>query len=173
VNSQIPTFEETALDVVGDTEARFFTAAEFSALRKLGELLMPPLKGNPGAVECNAPEFLDFLIGASPAERQKLYRTGLDGLNAAAKKKFNKAFADLSATEADAVLRPLLVPVPWSYDPPKDPMQHFVAEAHRDIRTATQNSREWAAAGASSGRRGFGGGGGRPYLKPIDPIYRS
>jgi hypothetical protein len=27
----------------------------------------------------------------------------------------------------------------------------FMAEAHRDIRTATQNSREWANAGASSG----------------------
>ena len=52
---------------------------------------------------------------------------------------------------------------------------HFLAEAHRDIRTATQNSREWAAAGASSGRRGggaFGGGGGGSFLNPIDPVYQ-
>jgi hypothetical protein len=51
---------------------------------------------------------------------------------------------------------------------------HFLAEAHRDIRTATQNSREWAAAGASSGRRGgaFGGGGGGSYINPIDPTYK-
>jgi len=77
----------------------------------------------------------------------------------------------LSATEADAVLRPLLAPVPWVYDAPKDSTVHFVSEAHRDIRTATQNSREWAEAGANSGRRGGFGGGGA-YLNPIDPIYK-
>ena len=131
---------------------------------------MPPLSGSPGALECGAPEFLDFLIGASLPDRQKLYRDGLDTLNANAKKSFKKAFADLSDADADAVIRPLLAPVPWLYDPPKDPAVQFVVEAHRDIRTATQNSREWAAAGAASGRRRGGGGS---YLNPIDPIYRS
>jgi len=169
--ANIPKFELTPADLAGDPTQRFFTPQQFSALRKLSEVLMPPLRGNPGAVECGAPEFLDFLIGTSPAERQKLYRSGLDALNAHAKKQHNKAFAELSATEADAVLRPLLAPVPWVYDAPKDSTVHFVSEAHRDIRTATQNSREWAEAGANSGRRGGFGGGGA-YLNPIDPIYK-
>ena len=33
-------------------------------------------------------------------------------LNTRAKKQFNKSFADLDTAQADAVIRPLLVPVP-------------------------------------------------------------
>jgi hypothetical protein len=167
-----PTFEDTSPELVAEAEPRFFTPAQFAALRRLSALLMPPLSGSPGALECGAPEFLDFLIGASLPDRQKLYRGGLDTLNAKAKKSFNKAFADLSDADADAVIRPLLVPVAWVQEPPKDPTVQFAVEAHRDIRTATQNSREWANAAAASGRR-RGGGGGGSYLNPIDPIYRS
>jgi hypothetical protein len=165
-----PAFEETSPELVADAEPHFFTPAQYSALRKLSALLMPPLNGNPGALECGAPEFLDFLIGASLPDRQKLYRGGLDNLNTRARKSFNQAFADLSDTDADAVIRPLLAPVAWVQDAPKDPAVQFTTEAHRDIRTATQNSREWANAGAASGRRRGGGGS---YLNPVDPIYRS
>jgi hypothetical protein len=166
----IPKFEQSGPDVVGAVTQRFFIPPQMSALRKLSEVLMPAMRGNPGAIECGAPEFLDFLIGASPADRQHLYRNGLDMLNARAKKQFNKAFSELQIAQADAIIRPLLVPVPWVHDAARDPNVHFLAEAHRDIRTATQNSREWAEAGAASGRRGFGGGGA--YLNPIDPIYK-
>jgi hypothetical protein len=169
--SNIPTFQETSHELVADAEPKFFTPQQFAALRRLSALFMPPLDGNPDALQCQAPEFLDFLIGAELPERQKLYRDGLDTLNANAKKKFKKAFADLNDADADAVVRPLLTPLAWPYDAPKDPAQHFIAEARRDIRTATQNSREWATAGAASGRRRFGGGG--TYVLPIDPIYRS
>jgi Gluconate 2-dehydrogenase subunit 3 len=167
--SNIPAFPQTSPELVAEPAPHFFTADQYSALRRLAALFMPPLDGNPGAIECEAPEFLDFLIGAELPERQKLYRSGLDMLNANAKKKFKKAFADLDDTEADAIVRPLLKPVAWQYAPPKDPAEHFIADAHRDIRTATQNSREWATAGASSGRRRFGGAG--VYVTPIDPIY--
>ena len=167
----IPKFEVTQADAVGEATQRFFTPAQFSALRKLSETLMPPMRGMPGALECGAPEFLDFLIGASPTERQGTWRRGLDTLNGNAKKQFNKNFSELDGTQADAVIRPLLTPVPWQYDLPKDPAQRFIAEAHRDIRTATVNSREYAAAGATSGRRGGFGGGGS-FILPIDPIYK-
>lgn len=169
--SNIPSFEETAPEAVADSQTGFFTPDQFAALRRLSVLFMPAVSGNPSAVECQAPEFLDFLIGASPADRQKLYRDGLDLLNADAKKRFQKSFSDLDDARADAVVRPLLTPVAWEYDLPKDPGQHFIAQARRDIRTATQNSREWVTAAAASGRRRFGGGGS--YLMPIDPIYRS
>ena len=169
--SNVPKFELTANETVGEPVQRFFTPAQFRALNKLSQTLMPPMHGMPGALECGAPEFLDFLIGASPSERQTTYRRGLDTLNAGAKKQFNKTFADLDATQVDAVIRPLLTPVPWQYDLPKDPALRFMAEAQRDIRTATLNSREYAAAAASSGRR-FGFGGGGSYLLPIDPIYK-
>jgi hypothetical protein len=132
------------------------------------------MNGHPGALEAGAPEFLDFLIGVSPPDRQKLYRDGLDALNSQAKKQFKKSFADLDASQADAIVRPLLVVIPWSEDLPQDKVRHFIAQAHRDFRTATENSREWAAGGASSGRRGgrgFGGGTGLYWL-PVDPVVR-
>ena len=152
-------------DTVAEPEARFFAPAQFSALQRLSNLLMPPLRGNPGALDAGAPEFLDFLVSASPADRQTLYRNGLDGLNARAKKQFNKNFADLDAAQCDAIVRPLLVPVPWTHEPPKDPLQRFMAAAHDDIRTATRNSREWnTAAGRNAGRQQF--------WNPVDPIYK-
>jgi hypothetical protein len=163
-----PEFEETLPELVADAQPHFFTPAQYSALRKLSALFMPPLNGSPGALECEAPEFLDFYIGASLPDRQMLYRNGLDTLNTRAQKSFHKAFADLSDADADAVIRPLLAPIPWLYDPPKDPAVQFIAEAHRDIRTATQNSRRWAGVTAGPGRRGGG-----TYVNPIDPIYRS
>lgn len=161
----------TQPDLTAEPAPHFFTADQFSVLKKLGDLFMPALKGNPGAADAKAPEFLDFLIGVSLPDKQKSYRSGLDRLNAQAKLKFRKAFADLDAAQADAVLRPLLVVRPWSEDLPSDPLKKFVAQVHEDLRTATTNSREWAEASAKSGRRFTRGARGNGmYWKPIDPI---
>ena len=167
----IPKLEITDSIQVGQPVPRFLTALQFAALRRLSELLMPPLDGNPGALDAGAPEFLDFLISVSPADRQKLYRDGLDTLNARAKKQFSKAFSELDAAQADKIIRPLLVVVPWVKEPPKDPALHFMMAAHDDIRAATRNSREWSVAAESRGIRGGFGGGGQ-YVLPIDPVYR-
>jgi hypothetical protein len=148
---------------------QFFTPPQFAALRKLSGLIQPPIKGNLGALDCGVPEFLDFLIGASPAERQQLYRNGLDALNAQAKKQFNKPFAEIDDAQAHTILQPMLVAVPWAYDPPKDPLKHFIFAVRQDVPIATRNSPEFAAAGANSGRRGGGGG---LVWNPIDPVYR-
>jgi len=168
--------EVTPPDQVAETRAKFFTATQFAALTKLADTLMPPLRGNPGALDCHTPEFLDFLIGESPADRKLLYRNGLDLLNAHATAKYAKAFGKLDAKQVDAIIRPLLTAVPWTHDPPKDPGKHFLAAAHDDIRTATRNSPEWAAAGGG-GRGGRGGGaagaGGPLVWLPIDPVYKS
>jgi hypothetical protein len=166
-----PALQTTAADLVADpVPPRFFNAQQFAALHKLGSLLQPPLKGNLGAVDCGAPEFLDYLIGISPADRQQLYKAGLDALNAQAKKQFGKPFADLETTQCDAILKPLMVAIPWNEDLPKDPVKHFIAQAHRDFRTATVNSREFASGGAASGRRGGRGGGVGLFWLPIDPV---
>jgi hypothetical protein len=168
----IPKLEITPSNEVGQAAQRFFTPPQFSALRKLSDVLMPPMRGNPGALTAGAPEFLDFLIAVSPADRQRLYRTGLDTLNARAKKQFDKSFSDLDASQADRIIRPMLVTVPWVKDPPKDPLHHFMWSAHDDIRRATMNSKEYADAAAASGRRGGFGGGGGQYVLPIDPVYK-
>ncbi len=168
---EIPVLKTTPLDLAGETDARFFTADQFAALEKLGSVLMPPLKGNPGALDAHAPEFLDFLISVSPADRQRIYRGGLDSLNAQSKHKFHKPFAELDEAEVDAVLRPLLVVRPWPEDLPADPVKSFIAQVHEDLRTATVNSREWAASAAQGTRRfSRGGRGTGTYWKPVDPI---
>lgn len=120
-------------------------------------------------MDCNVPEFLDFLIGVSPADRQQLYRNGLDALNQQAGKQFSKPFAEIDDAQAHVILQPLLVAVPWVYDPPEDPLKQFVFAVRQDVPMATRNSPEFAAAGAASGRRGGGAG---PVWNPIDPVYR-
>ena len=156
-------------DVVAEPVPRFFTHVQFETLRKLSDLLVPAGSGSAGALDAGVPEFIDFLIGQSPADRKQLYRSGLDLLNEHAAKQFNKPFGALDATQANTILRPLMVPVPWAYDPPKDLGSHFATTAHEDIRTATRNSREWAEASKTAGRRIAGP---QLYWNEIDPIYK-
>ncbi|MBS1812919.1 MAG: gluconate 2-dehydrogenase subunit 3 family protein [Acidobacteria bacterium] len=160
--SEAPKFELSPLDAVGDTTPRFFSAVQLATLRKLSDILMPAMNGMPGALEAGAPEFLDFLIGASAADRKQLYKNGLDTLQTQAQKKFGKAFADLNETQAGELLAPLRKP--WTYNPPPDPFERFLREVKADVRTATINSREYSTAGAA-GRRGGGMG---QYWYPID-----
>jgi len=186
-------------DAVAEPVTQFFTPPQFAALRRLAVLIEPPTARRaaaagagfnaggitfsgtaaagtapaavttPGPLECNVPEFLDFLISVSPVDRKTLYRNGLDTLNANARKQFNKAFADLDDTQAHTIVQPHLVAVPWVTDPPSDPMKHFIFAIRQDVPMATRNSPEFAAAGASSGRRGGGAG---LVWNPIDPVYR-
>jgi hypothetical protein len=155
--------EIAAPDAASEPMPHFFTARQFAALRKLSDILMPAANGAPGALDAKAPEFLDFLIGHSPADHQHTYRAGLDALNAQANQRFKKAFAELDAADADAVLSPLREP--WTYDPPADPLARFLREAKQDVRTATVNSREYSAHAPATGRR-FGGNG--LYWYPLD-----
>lgn len=159
--TQLPT---AVADEVADMRPKFFSPAQFSALRRLSEVLMPSINGSPSAIDAKAPEFLDFLLSESPQERQLLYRNGLDQLNAQAKKRFNKAFADLDTTQATAIMAPLKEA--WTFDPSADTLAAFLRAAKQDVRTATINSREYASAAASGGsRRGAGLG---LYWYPLD-----
>jgi hypothetical protein len=145
-----PPLTYTAPDAAADVTSRFFDARQFRTLRKLGDLLSPSLSGSPNATDARAPEFLDFLIGESSRDRQQLYLTGLDTLEYNAQVRWGKAFADLDASQADEILKPMAQP--WSYVPP-DPLTGFLWSAREDVRNATRNSVEWA----QSGRFGAGG----------------
>jgi hypothetical protein len=145
-------------DGAADPLPRFFTAAQFGALRRLSDILAPAGSTSPGALAAETPEFLDFLIGKSAADRQNVYRAGLDGLNAQAKKQFNKAFADVDATQAETLMASL--DKPWTFEEPSDPVARFLRAAKADVRTATGNSRA-----AGNGRRMSGSG---LYWYPLD-----
>lgn len=155
--SDVPKISLVQPDEAAATTARYFSAPQLAALRKLAGQLLPPVKDNIGALDCDSVEFLDFLIGHSPADRQQLYKGGLNALNLTAQKQFGKPFGELTGAQADAVIKPLVVPVAWAWDPPKDPLKHFIFQAHQDIRTATRNSPE-------------GNGGSGLFWNPIDPV---
>ena len=106
-------------------------------MKHLIGILQPAANGRPGAIQAGAAEFLDFLIGASPQQRQQLYRAGLDFVAAESRRLFNKPFSDISADRADKILRPFLVP--WTYDPPVNPRQRFLSDLRADLHTATFN----------------------------------
>jgi hypothetical protein len=160
-----PRIAATVPDAIATTEEHFFHSEEMATLRKLGDILLPPLNGYPGSTEACAPEFIDFLISASPADRQRMYRDGLNRLDADAKKRFGIPFTKVNAEQADALLRPWLRT--WLVDhPPTEPFAHFINVAHEDIRTATMNSQAWSIAATSAGERAPGVGW---YWSPIDP----
>jgi len=161
--AELPKLESTVADAAAEMLPGFFNAQQFAALRKLSDILMPSLKEQPGALETGTPEFLDFLIGSSLPDRQQLYRIGLDALNAQAKKRFDRTFAELETSQAEVLLAPLREP--WTYEPPADPLARFLRAAKQDVRTATVNSREGSSTNASSGRRGGGAG---QYWYPIE-----
>jgi len=152
-------------DAVAQTDAHFFNPQQTLTLRRLCELLMPPLKGFPGALDVGAPEFLDFLIGASPRQQQQMYLSGLHRLDEEARSKFAVPFAKATNAQADALIRPWLRA--WMSDhPPKEPYARFINLAHQDIRTATVNSQAWSEAKlAAEGEAA----GLDLYWYPVDP----
>jgi hypothetical protein len=162
-SEELPVLTASVPDAAAEMMPRFFTPAQFSALRKVSDLLMPPMNGAPGALDAKAPEFLDFLIGESPADRQHVYQVGLDALNQQSAKRFNKAFVDLDAKQAEVFLASLRQP--WTFEDPADPIAALLRVARQDVRTATVNSREYGAKAPSGGRR-FSGAG--QYWYPLD-----
>lgn len=153
-SDQFPKVSLTGAESVADSVRRFFTPEQFAALIRLGDLLVPAFNGRPSASQADAPGFLDFLIRESPAETQRLYRAGLDQLNAAAQKDFGAPFARITAPQAEKLLDPLRAG--WTYEGPSATFGKFLQQAKSDFLQATMNSREWAES-ASRGRRGSGG----------------
>ena len=157
-----------APESAAEPTARFFTPRQFATLQTLSGLLQPATTGRPGALETGVAQFLDFLIGVSPVPRQTLYRSGLDFLDAESRRLFTKPFPEITAEQADAILRPLLAP--WTFEPPANSHQRFLADVRADVRTATLNSKEMSVAlAAMPARRRRGPGGAAPFWLPMDP----
>jgi hypothetical protein len=152
-------------DEVAQMNVHFFSEAQMATLRRLSDAMVPPLKGKPGALDAGAPEFLDFLIGSSPAERRLMYRTGLDWLDGESRKRFGEAFSAIDKTRADQLLRPWMRA--WMPDhPPTEPNARFVNIAHMDILEATMNSEAWHRAIEAAGKKDTNLG---LYWFPVDP----
>jgi hypothetical protein len=163
-SEELPVLTPSVPDAAGEMTPKFFTPVQLSTLRRVSDLLMPALNGTPGALDAKAAEFLDFLIGESPADRQRVYKDGLDALNAQSVQQFKKPFAELEAPHSDVLLAALRKP--WTFEEPSDSVATFLRMAKQDVRTATVNSREYSATATTGGGRRFGGGG--LYWYPLD-----
>lgn len=155
-------------DAVAQTNAHFFKEQQMATLRRLSEILQPPYKSYPGASDAGAPEFLDFLIGVSPADRQQVYTAGLDRLDSESRHRFGIPFVSVNAAQADQLIRPWLRT--WMTDhPPTEPYEHFINVVHSDIRTATINSQAWHDAFEKAGNEKSAVD---IYWYPVDPDLR-
>ena len=165
LNAKTPLPVTVAADGIGEIEATFLNPTQLATFTRLCDLLLPPLREKPGAIQAGTPMFLDSLIGSSPEPRQKVYSAGLDWLDKESISRYKLPFATLNATQADTLIKPWLRA--WMPDhPPTEPHADFINIAHEDIRAATMNSREWNDASAAAGQDWVTGG---LYWSPIEP----
>lgn len=152
-------------DAVARTTTYFFNERQMATLRQLCEIMLPPLKGYPGAIDAGAPEFLDFLISVSPPDRQQMYESGLNRLDTESRQKFGIPFDSVNDAQAAQLIKPWLRT--WMEDhPPTEPYAKFINVAHSDIRTATINSQAWNDADVAAGEEPPGVG---LYWYPVEP----
>jgi hypothetical protein len=169
LNPKTPLPQTEAADGIAQTEQRFFTAMQMATLIRLCNVLLPPLGSKAGAIEAETPQFLDFLIGSSPAGRQRIYTNGLNWLDSESQAKYKKPFAALDDPETASLLKPWLRT--WMNDhPPTEPNANFVNIAHDDIRTATLNSKAWSGSVSDAAQDSDSLG---LYWYPIEPDLRA
>jgi hypothetical protein len=159
---EAPKIDASVPDAAAAPVACFFNAEQFASLNRLCEILAPSAGDLPGAKEAHTAEFLDFLIGESPKDRQSLYRTGLDRLNSDARTRFQKTFAALDSDQADGLLEPLRRP--WTFEEPSDALARFLLAAKDDVAQATRSSYAYVTV---AGKRSRGGSGVGMFWYPI------
>jgi hypothetical protein len=142
LNPRTPLPHTEVADATSETIPTFFSLLQMETLVRLADVMLPRTKNHPGALDAKTPQFLDFLIGHSPAVRGSLYIEGLDWLSAESKLKYKKAFAQIETAQVDGLVKPWLRT--WMTDhPPTQTHADFINIAHADIRTATMNSQVW------------------------------
>ncbi len=140
-SGEMPLTPVVTADSAADQQVRTFSSEQFSTLEKLCDLIAPSRDDLPGAAEADVPQFLDFLIGASPRKTVDLYRQGLDVLNSEARERYGKPFRDLDSSQAQTLLAPLNES--WNFVEPGGLTGRFLRAARADIVKATLNSRTY------------------------------
>jgi len=84
---------------------QFFTAAEYTIVERLAEIIMPS-DSTPGAKEAGVAEFIDFMVASDP-EVQYPFRMGLAWLDAHSERSMGKRFVELTSDQQNSVLEPL------------------------------------------------------------------
>jgi len=86
-------------------QPQFFTAAEYAAVERLAEIIIPS-EATPGAKDAGVAEFIDFMVASDP-EPQYAFRSGLAWLNVHSERTMGKKFVDLVPEQQTSLLEPL------------------------------------------------------------------
>lgn len=87
----------------GVYQPKFFNPSQWQTLRKLCELIIPPDEKSGGAIEANAPEFIDLLTSENP-EFQTQLGGGLRWLDAYCGNHYQVTFLDCSPDQQRTTL---------------------------------------------------------------------
>jgi hypothetical protein len=90
--------------VPGRVKPGYFTEAEFEAVSRVAELIIPATD-TPGAIEAGVPGYIDSVVGGNK-ELQAICRPGLSALEKECQRRHGKAFLALNAQEQVAILTP-------------------------------------------------------------------
>ncbi|HJQ54649.1 MAG TPA: gluconate 2-dehydrogenase subunit 3 family protein [Gemmatimonadaceae bacterium] len=88
---------------------KFFTAAEYRTVGILADMIIPRDERSGSATDAAVPQFMDFTMADRPGS-QKWMRDGLAWLDAQAKSRFGKSFADASQSQREAILNDIAWP---------------------------------------------------------------
>ena len=83
---------------------RFFTAAEYEALDRLCEIIIPADGQSPGAHQAQTRFFIDTVLHYSDPQTQQRWRAGLKAVEDAAQAGFGKTFAECGEGQQDSIV---------------------------------------------------------------------
>jgi gluconate 2-dehydrogenase gamma chain len=82
----------------------FFNAADAATVAAIAERIMPGAPNMPGATDANVLNYIDLALAGAYADRQDIYRRGLDQLDAFCQERFGARFSALSDAQQDEIV---------------------------------------------------------------------
>ena len=82
----------------------FFSDAQRAVVDRLADIIIPTDEQSPGAHEAGAVHYIDLLAGASAPARQQQWVRGLEAVDAAAKSRFSKSFAECERAQQEEIV---------------------------------------------------------------------
>lgn len=93
------------------------TASEAATLEAIVARLIPADENGPGAAEGRAAHYIDRALGGALAASRETYRSGLSAVDAYSRASKGAPFAQLPATEQDAILRDMEANIATGFTP--------------------------------------------------------
>lgn len=103
----------------------FFTRAQYATVDALTERLIPADDHSPGAHAARVADFIDLLVGESPADIKTAWTDGLAALDRASQEKFQAPFVKATADQQVA----LLTEISANEAAPATPLEQFFVES--------------------------------------------